>query len=204
MPDKDDEGRWAEALAALHRGPTAARRRLLRRQRMAVAALSAAIAVALLVPLLLVDRGPDRVRDAVPDWRRSVSLALLIAGMLLIVVGTVRLLREFRGRWTSPLTPLTMRQNKHLVAMVRRTTPADPALVPLARYMADTILRRVPIGWLLGGNSLIWVALGVLEPSSWRLLFPVVLVPVWLGAIQAVRRNERDARRFLYEHPADA
>jgi protein-S-isoprenylcysteine O-methyltransferase Ste14 len=203
MPEPpDDEARWAEAREALAHGPREAMRRRLRRQRIVAASLAAVIVIVGLLPLLWIERAEEPARTSIPDWRRWAGLVLLIAALAVIGLGMFWLLRAFRGRWTSPLSALTRRQNRELVAMVWGTRPAEPAKVGLARHVAEVMLLRRPLVALLSGGGLVWVALILLDPSWWRLVLLVLLIALYARALLILRRNEQRARRFLAEHPA--
>jgi hypothetical protein len=200
----DDEARWAEALTSLERGPTDDVRRRVRRTRLLAAGIAAAVViVGLLGPVLLPDGSDEPSRSSVPQELRITGLVVMVVAVVVEGLALFRMWGALRGRWHSPLAALTQCQNKQLLAMVRGTEPPDPVRLPLARHLAGTMLIQRPIVAMLAGSALLWAGLTLMKPSAGRILLSSVFVLVFAFGAWAVRRNERQARRFLAEHPDD-
>jgi hypothetical protein len=201
--EPDDEARWAEAQSILQSGPGPERRRRLRRLRVRLRVLLVVLLVpAVAVPFLASeDAGPSDGRG-VSSGQEMLGLVLLLGSLMVTGVGAFLLWRAFRGRWVSPLVALRSGQNRELLAQVLGRAPLDPAHLGLARYVAETMLiQRPALSFLFSGGALVWVALAVLDPAWWRLLVGLVLLTLALHSGWRARRNERQARRFLAQHP---
>lgn len=87
---------------------------------------------------------------------------------------------------------------------MRRTSPLPAERVPLARYLAQAMLRQRPVTLVLLGTALVWTGLTLLMPSGWRTVLAVASAGLVLSSWLRIRRDERDARLFLEQHPASA
>jgi hypothetical protein len=191
-------------MRSLEQGPTPAVRARLRRLRLlTLGCLVVVTVVGLLIPLLLLPDRPDRSASDDPATALDVA-GVIVMGVAVLVEGIALVLmaRAFRGRWYSPLTPLTRLQNKQLLAMVRGTEHAEDVRVPLARYLAESMLRQRPVVLVLCGVALLWTGMVLMQPSVWRLGMLVACVVLVGYGVWSTRRNEGRARRFLAEHPA--
>jgi drug/metabolite transporter (DMT)-like permease len=200
-----DEERWAEALTALEHGPTPLIRARVRRLRLVVLGVVVLLLIpALTIPFLRPDR-PDRPAHEEPATALEVA-GLVVMGVAILVEFTaiVLLFRANRGRWMSPLAALTQQQNRELRAHVRGQAPLPPERLPLARYLADSMLRQRPVVLVLLGAALLWAGMALLTPSLWRTAIAVAFGGLVVAAWLTTRREERRATRFLGDHPEPA
>lgn len=189
-----------QAQNLLDGSPSPAAQRRLRRGRRSLA-LGAGIAalVAVGIVVLLVDWSADGTDDD-PLWRSVTGLALMLVGIGLAAPSAVRFLREVRLReqWSTPLLALDLGQRRELARQVAGRIPADPAHLPLARHLAESLVRQsVPPRMLLG---LMILAVGQLI-SSWSWWSVVALLGLGLASWGS-HSGPRNARAFLDAHPA--
>ena len=197
-----DDARWAEALTSLEQGPTpAVRARVRKRRRLIFGIAGPVLLVTVLLPLLLPDR-PDRPGsdDGSSAWE-VVGLVVMAVAVVMLATAVFLLFRTWRGRWVSPLTPLTREQNRTLVAQVRGTAPVVPEHLQLARHVAETMLMQRPVLLLLAGIVVQLVGLALLNSSWWWAAAAAAYSVIALVGWQMFRRQERAARRFLDEQP---
>lgn len=208
-PEVDDE-RWGEAQSVLDRMPTPTAHQRLRRHRtvsLSVVAGLVLMSVAVGVLVFVLFRGsagstggedPDP-----PLWQVVSGTALLAAGLVLEVVGFLAMRRAgvYRDRWRRPTSVLTRGQRRALLAQVRGRVPADPARLPLARYLARQL--RVQMSGLLLYVGLVVLQIGqaVTNPSVWRSTFAAALTVLYAVVLTLFQRDARRADRFLAEHP---
>ena len=204
----DDEARWAEALSLVEHQPTEAAEGRLRRTRrnrlLAIAAFTVlCLAVALVVGLLVLDRGLDEPDQDLPTWRAVVGLSVSGLGLVVMVVGIVLLLRTVRGHrgWRSALNVLTFRQRRELVAQLRGRTPLVPERLPLVRATADQLMASQLSLLLQAGLLLSLLGQWIADPSTWRVVLLAAFGTVLLLAAVFVQRDVQHARRFLDRHP---
>ena len=197
----DDDARWAEALTSLEHGPTpAVRARVKKRRRLVFGIAGPVLLVTVLLPLLLPDR-PDRPSsDDGSSAAEVVGLVVMGLAVVLLVTAVFLLFRTWRGRWISPLTPLTRQQNRTLFAQVRGTAPVVREHLPLARQVAETMLMQRPVLLLLCGVAVQLMGLALLHSSWWWAAAAVAYAVIALSGWLTFRRQERRARRFLDEH----
>lgn len=205
-----DDARWAQALSILEGRPDLPAEQSLQRVRrnrllMISAFIVLTVVVALVVGALFLDvDGPGSRRDEdVPTSLRVVGLSVSGLGLVVMLVGGVLLVRRLRGArgWRSPLTLLTFRQRRELVAQLRGRAPLVPERAPLVGHLADVLLAQrvalLPQAGLLLNFTGLWIA----DRSTWRLVGIVVLVAVLVVVAVFGRRDLDRSRRFLREHP---
>jgi Ca2+/Na+ antiporter len=209
MPSPDDaEDRWAEARSLLDRAPTeSAERRMLRSRRTRILTV---LAVALLAgapvgigAVWLADSSGLATSPAdVPQGQEVAGLAIAGAGLLMLVVAVVAQIRSNRrtSAWRSPLVVLTGDQKKELLAIVRRRGDVPPDRLLLARHLASNMLDQRHVVLLLLGQAVMWTGFLIATPAWWRAILAVVLLGAAVVGVLLVRRQERQARRFLAEH----
>lgn len=201
----DGGARWAEALASLEHGPTpAVRARVTKRRRLVLGIAGSVLLVAVAVPLLLPDRPDEPSADDGSTALEVIGLVVMGLAVLLLATAVVRLFRTWRGRWISPLTPLTRQQNRALFAQVRGTAPVDPEHLPLARHVAETMLLQRPVLLLLLGVVVQLLGLALLNSSWWWAAAAVAYAVIAVAGWRTIRRSERAARRFLDQYPEPA
>ena len=203
-----DEDRWAEARSLLDRqptGPAELRLRSGRRRR-----VSAVLAVGLLVgvPIGVVsyrfsDDSPSAPAADVPTWQVVVGLALAGIGLVIMLLALVAQFRANRRNavWRSPLYVLTDEQRKELVAAVRGRATPGPDRLPLARHLASTMLGQRVLLVLYLGLTLHWTGQLIASPSWWRAALSALVVGLLAVGVPLVLRQERQARRYLDQHP---
>ncbi|SEL53343.1 hypothetical protein SAMN04515665_11427 [Blastococcus sp. DSM 46786] len=138
-----------------------------------------------------------------PLWREITALVIAASALVLAAVGMIGGLRATRrlGGLGSPLTVLGRRRQKLLLQELRGRAPLDPAHVPLVRHLAERLTAQ---RWLLIvqlGLLLMFVGQFIGSPSPWRLGMVVLFVLGIAVAVPLILRDERQARRFLSEHP---
>ncbi|MDP5182080.1 hypothetical protein QOZ88_05475 [Blastococcus sp. BMG 814] len=206
MPSADDDARWAEAQRVLDGLPSEALEARVRRWRwltilLVVGLLLLSVAFAFAVAAWAGDEPPATEDE--PLWREIAALAVAASALVLVAVGSIVQWRVTRrlGGLRSPLTVLDRRQRKLLLQELRGTVPVEPEHVPLVRHLAERLAAQQ---WLLIfqlGLLLMFVGQFIGSPSAWRLGFVVVFGLGIAVVAPLVRRDERQARRFLAEHP---
>lgn len=198
--------RWAQAQALLDGvAPEAARRRLRRGQRQLLIGCAVALLVAfgiMLTVLAWSGDGPGDDSDDSDDealWRTVAGLVLMLAGLGIAAPSAFRLLRDVRLReqWRTPLLALDLAQRRDLARQVSGRIPADPAHLPLARHLAESLVRQSPPPRMLLGLLIMVTGQSI---NSWSLWSVVALLGLGL-AWQAALRSTRHARAFLDAHP---
>lgn len=194
----DDEARWAEAESLLARAPTESAEQRLRRWRRirVLAGLAVALlGVALGLVLFLVLGVRTGASAEAPTWQAVTGLCIAGAGLILQTFGLVTFVRTTRrrqGALTSPLSVLTRGQRKELLAQVRGLHPTEAARLPLARALAEQLIRQRLMVLMNVGLAVLFTGQWITSPSIWRALlavsFAVVLAVAWMFL-------ERDARR---------
>lgn len=199
-----DEDRWSEAQSLLEGTPSEPALQRRRRGRwtfLLVLVIALAVGMAAGLAVIAWSGADGSESDDRPLWRSITGLLLILAGMVVAAPAVFRLIRAngLRDGWRTPLVALDMNQRRHLLRQVRGRVPADPAHLPLARHLAETLLRQVGTPTLVLGvvllaagqlslsGSWFWAALLVLMVASWPL---------------QVRRTSR-IHEFLAQHPAD-
>ncbi|MGY2066704.1 hypothetical protein [Blastococcus sp. SYSU DS0619] len=209
MPDTDDETRWSEARSLLDDVPTESADRRARRSLRTRILIGLGVGLFVGAPLgigvaWLADRSGDGATSAgAPLWQEITGLAVAGAGLLVLFGGVVAQFRANRRMraWRSPLAVLTKAQRKELLAVVRGRGDLRPDRLPLARHLASNLLDQRALVYLLGGQAVLWVGLLIAFPSWLRAAAAVVLVALTVVGVPFMRRQERQARRFLAEHP---
>lgn len=159
-----------------------------------------ALLLGALIGAIMAARSGRHVDRADPQaWQVVVAVicvCLAVVAFVWVVVVQIR-----SGMWgglgRSPLVALTHRQRKELYAQVRGKRPADPARLPLSRYVARRLLLGEGTIVALAGLMLLWFGRAVVIPDR---VHPVrlacLLVLGGVGILLMVRRTRR-ARRFL-------
>ena len=206
MSAGEDENRWAEAQRIVDGLPSEVLEARVRRTRRLTVLLVLALVIlsvaAGLAAVAWFGDEPDVQRDE-PLWQDVASVALTFVALVAIVVGVVGQWRAHRrlGGLRSPLMVLHRRQQQRLLHQLRGTVPVDPAHVPLVRHLAERLAAQ---RWLLIGQlGLLLSFVGQLigSPSAWRLGLVVLFALGIAVVLPLVLRNERQAHRFLAEHP---
>ena len=201
----DEDARWAEALTSLEHGPTpTVRARVRKRLRLILGIAGPVLLVGLVVPLLLPDRPDEPRADDGTTALEFAGLVVMGVAVLLLAIAVYLLFRTWRGRWVSPLTPLTRQQTRTLFAQVRGTEPVVTEHLPLARHVAETMLMQRPVLLLLLGVVVQLVGLAMLNSSWWWAAAAAAYAVIAVGGWRTFRRHERAARRFLEQHPEPA
>jgi hypothetical protein len=205
----EDENRWSEAQSILDRTPTeSAEQRIARWRRLTmllvVGFVLVSVALAVAVAAWFGDDVSGRGSDDGPLWRTVTGLVVTLAATVLCVVGVVTQWRANRRRaaWRSPLVALSRTQRKVLTDQVRGRAPVDPAHLPLARHLAETLASQRSVVVTNLALLLLFTGQLITSPSAWRWGTVIVFGLVSLAFLPLILRNERAARRFLAEHPA--
>jgi MFS family permease len=198
-----DENRWSEAQALLDGTPSeTAQQRLRRGRRIFLLGLVVALVVGAAAGAgVLAWSGSDTgsASEDQPLWRSIVGLLVMLAGLVVAAPAVLRVIREnpWRDGWRTPLLALRMSQRRHLLKQVLGRMPADPAHLPLARHLAETLVRQtlsptlalgvllLAIGQLITSSSWFWAGVVVLLVAGWPLM----------------RRRTRRVQKFLDAHP---
>src|SRR5688500_18921981 len=106
-----------------------------------------------------------------------------------------------RSAWRSPLFVLTDKQRKELVRAVRGQATVAPDRLPLARHLASAMLHQRVLAMLYLGLTLLWTGQLIAAPSWWRAVLAGSTVVLFALGVPLVLRQERQARRFLEQHP---
>ena len=204
-----DDERWADAQSLLDRAPTPGAEQRLRRHRtvawsLVAGGLVVAAAVGLLIGVLVSDdgsSGPD-----VPAWRDVASLVVVVVGMVVEIVGVVVAVRAglFRNVWRQPALVLTRAQRRSLLRQVRGKDPVDPARLPLARGLATQLALQTAMVGVYVGLVVMQIGQAIGSPSTARLAFATGLVVLYVVVLVLLRRQARQAQRFLDQHPEPA
>ena len=209
MTAKPDEDRWVEAQSLLDGLPTESAHQRLRRARR-LNLLIVAVVVVLSATLGLValawfgDGSFDGGSDDGPLWRQIAGLVISgLAVVVLVVVVVVQWRGNRRRRpWRSPLLVLSRRQRKGLLAEVRGRVAVVPEHLPLARYLAETLVdQRVSVALYLG-LVLMYCGQVLTLHTSWWTAIAIAYTVLGAAFLPNVVRNARRAGRFLDEHPA--
>ena len=209
MPATDDETRWAEAQSLLDDVPTESAERRARRSLRTRILIGLAVGVFVGAPLgigvaWLADRSADGATSAdAPLWQEITGLAVAGAGLLVLFGGVIAQFRANRRMraWRSPLAVLTKDQRKELLAGMRGRRDLHPDRLPLARHLASNLLDQRALVLVLGGQAVLWIGLLIAFPSWLRAAVAAVLVGFTVVGVPFMRRQERQARRFLAEQP---
>lgn len=139
----------------------------------------------------------------VPTWQAVAGLALAAVGLVVLFRGTIAQIRANRrtSAWRSPLHVLTTAQRKELLGCIRGRDQCAGDQLALARHLATSLLDQRPVLSIVAGQAALWAGLLVAFPSWWRV---AVAVPILVAAGVSgplLLRQERQARRFLAEHP---
>ena len=159
-------------------------------------AMVAATAVAILLSLVLpssTSSGP------VPPWREQVSGVLNVAGIVLVVVGSVHAARKglLSSRYAAQARRFSPAQRRHARRCVRRGQPTPQGLGGAAVLVAQALVRQCHILILLAG-----IAANVLSnvltstDSLWTTIEVVVLVVMLASSILTLV-TARGAQRWL-------
>lgn len=147
--------------------------------------------------------GLDSTDDAA-RWRPIAGFSCMAVGLVLEVIGIVRVVRrrgQIRDNWRSPLLALPFRERRRVLRQMRGRGGVPEADLPLVRGHAIRTARQrhallIPVGLLFA------VAGQFLTASGSRSWFPAVLAVVMLVALPWQMRDIRAAERFLKRHPA--
>lgn len=192
--------RWAQAQALLDGvASEAAHRRLRRGQRRLLVGAVVGLAVGLAVVLLLLGGSDAGGSDDEPAWRTVTGLVVMLAGFVIAVPSTVRFLRDVRMRdqWRTPLLALDLGQRRELVRQVNGQSPADPAHLPLARHLAESLVRQTLPPRMLLGLLVLVVGQLIGSPSWWSVVGLLGVGLAWASSLRTAGR----ARAFLAAHP---
>jgi hypothetical protein len=201
-----DEERWAQAESILANNPTPSAEARTRRVRtmvwlsvVGVVVLSAAVGV---LAAVLFRHGHHRPSH-VPAWQEITGLTVQMAGVAVEIAGFVILhrRRQWGARWRTPTAVLTRVQRRSLVRQVRGRIPADPSRLPLTRDLAGRLVDQRGLVVLFVGIAILNVGQTILHPSPFRIGLTAVIVGVYAACIPLMRRQRRQAQRFLAEHP---
>ncbi|MDT0276485.1 hypothetical protein [Blastococcus goldschmidtiae] len=148
--------------------------------------------------------GPDAESDSddPPVWRSLIGLLIMLAGVVVAFPAALRQLRksQLREAWRTPLLVLRLSQRRQLTREVLGRVPADPAHLPLARHLAETLVRQdlePRLRWglvLLGAGQLI-------GSLSWWWIGVLIVLAV---SRPVMARRTRRVQAFLDAHPASA
>ncbi len=203
-----DEDRWSEARSLLEREPSGPAERRLRRGRRQRVLIVLAVSLVLGVPVGIASyrftEGSSGASTAdVPTWQELAGLTLAGIGIVVLLVGLVAQLRANQGRsaWHSPLFVLTNKQRKELVRAVRGQATVAPDRLPLARHLASAMLQQRVFLTVYSGLTLLWTGQLIAAPSWWRAVLAGSTVVLFAVGVPLVLRQERQARRFLEQHP---
>ncbi|SDE86461.1 hypothetical protein SAMN05660485_01912 [Blastococcus fimeti] len=154
--------------------------------------------VAVGIVALLVDWSADGSDDD-PLWHSVTGLTLMLVGIVIAAPPAFRFLRDVRLReqWSTPLLALDLAQRRELARQVSGRIPADPAHLPLARHLAESLVRQSPPPRMFLGLLILATGQLVSSPSWWSAL---TLAGFGLAAWGS-RRGTRNARAFLDAHP---
>ena len=203
----DDENRWSDAQSVLDRTPTASPggqlahwRRL--RTLWVVGVVLGVIGLSVALVARFGSEAAGSAEDG-PPWRVVTGLVLTVLATLLCVAGAVAHVRATRrrGAWRSPLVALNRAQRRTLLEQVRGTMPVDPARLPLARHLAENLASQRAVLVTNGALLLLFTGQLISSPSPWRWGMVIVFGLIHLAVTPLILRNERQARRFLAEHP---
>jgi len=209
------EQRWVQALAILDGGgdPRAQRRSRSRRLVVFLAALVLLTAATAAVGFLLSmhAHGPAaRHHDprAVSQVRQVGALAAIVVGLVVEVVGLMRLVRSKHRMplWRLPTLALTSGQRRQLMRQVRGRAPVQPDRLRLLRDLAGRMQGQYqgpfgPYGLLFGGLSLLLAGQAVGSTRMWMLWLSVPFVGLYPLAMTLMRRDARRAAGFLTQYP---
>ncbi len=212
---REPEQRWVQALAVLDGGgdPRAQRRSRNRRLVVLLAALVLLTAATAAVGFLLSmhAHGPA-VRHQHPrevsQLRQVGALGVIVVGLVVELVGLVRLLRSKHRMpvWRLPTLALTSGQRRQLMRQVRGRAPVQPDRLRLLRDLAGRMQGQYqgpfgPYGLLFGGLSLLLAGEAVASTRMWMLWLSVPFVGLYPFAMILMRRDARRAAGFLTQYP---
>ena len=200
------EDRWAEAQSLLDGVPDeSVEQRLRRRRRHLVLAVVAVVLLttAAVAAAVVLSDGRGHVSEDVPTWQVVTGFSISGAGLVFQIVGlviVVRANRRSRGRF-SPLSVLSRAQRKELLAQVRGVRAADPIRTPLARRVAEQLLRQRTIVVINLGLGINFLGQWIAQPEIWRAAGAGAYLLLLGVSLVLVQRDVRRARRFLEAHP---
>ena len=202
----DDVERWAEAQRILDGLPSEtleARIRQRRRLAVLVAAGLVLLAVGVALAVLAWVGGEPATADQEPFWQEIAGFVVVTGAFVLVVLGGVTQWRTNRrlGGMRSPLMVLDRRQQKLLLEELRGVAPLDQAHVGLVRHLAERLAGQRALLLFQQGLLLLSIGQFIGSPSGWRAAMVLVLGAGFAVLVPMVVRNERQARRFLAEHP---
>jgi MFS family permease len=205
QPASEDDERWVDAESILDGAPTESARRRMRRMRRMF--LSLVVGLGLVGGLVggvvgaLISDG-DRTSsapDRTPGWQETTGLVVAAVGLVVMVVGLVLLWRSvgWRPIWRLPMAALTRAQRRQLSKEVRGRAPAHPRHLRVARDLATRVVEQRGLLTMLIGAVALWLGLAITTPSTWRLVYTVVLVALYIPGGVSFVRNRRRMREFL-------